>query len=242
MNPAMLIELVDSGEVSEARLDVSARRLLREKFILGLFDNRYVDIEHARQTVGAAEFTAAGEAAQRASVTLLANGERNGAPLLPLPAGQKLYLEGVPADIASRYGTVVDTPDEADVAILRIAAPFEQRATVFENLFHAGSLDFPQDTVDHVREIAATLPTIVDVFLDRPAILTPIAAVAGALTGNWGTSAEALMDVLTGRAEPRGKLPFDLPSSMAAVENSRSDVPFDTADPLFRFGFGLRYS
>jgi beta-glucosidase len=28
---------------------------------------------------------------------------------------------------------------------------------------------------------------------------------------------------------------------MAAVEASRPDVPFDTADPLFRFGHGLRY-
>jgi beta-glucosidase len=43
-------------------------------------------------------------------------------------------------------------------------------------------------------------------------------------------------------SEPQGKLPFDLPSSMAAVVASRPDVPFDTADPLFRFGHGLRYS
>jgi beta-glucosidase len=28
---------------------------------------------------------------------------------------------------------------------------------------------------------------------------------------------------------------------MAAVEASRSDVPYDTEDPLFRFGHGLRY-
>ncbi|MGW9631547.1 hypothetical protein ACWGST_12665 [Agromyces sp. NPDC055520] len=30
-------------------------------------------------------------------------------------------------------------------------------------------------------------------------------------------------------------------SSMAAIEASRPDVPFDTADPLFRFGHGLSY-
>ena len=29
---------------------------------------------------------------------------------------------------------------------------------------------------------------------------------------------------------------------MAAAESSRSDVPFDTVDPIFRFGHGLRYS
>ena len=61
-----------------------------------------------------------------------------------------------------------------------------------------------------------------------------------------GTSANcrfdrAVLDVLFGRAKPEGKLPFDLPSSMAAVLAQRSDVPFDTADPLYRFGHGLNY-
>ena len=46
---------------------------------------------------------------------------------------------------------------------------------------------------------------------------------------------------ITGRAKPEGKLPFELPSSMAAVEAQRSDVPHDSNRPLHRFGFGLRY-
>jgi beta-glucosidase len=79
------------------------------------------------------------------------------------------------------------------------------------------------------------------VYADRPAILEPLVDAASALTVNWGASAEALLDVLTGRFSPQGSLPFDLPRSMRAVEESRPDVPFDTADPLFRFGDGLRY-
>lgn len=80
---------------------------------------------------------------------------------------------------------------------------------------------------------------MVDVFLDRPAILAPIADAAAAVVANWGVSAAALMDVLSGAVPARGKLPFDVPRSMAAVEASRPDVPFDTEDPLFRFGHGL---
>ena len=38
-----------------------------------------------------------------------------------------------------------------------------------------------------------------------------------------------------------GKLPFDLPRSMAAVEASKEDVPFDTENPVFKFGHGLSY-
>jgi beta-glucosidase len=244
--PELLVELVRSGEVSEARLDVSARRLLREKFVLGLFDRRLVDVDAAERIVGAPEFRAAGEAAQRASITLLTNVERADAsgerrPTLPFTRGIRLYVEGVAPELAAEYGEVVATPEEADLAILRLQAPYEQRTTVFENFFHAGSLDFPDETVAHVREVAASVPTVVDVFLDRPAILTPFAGEAAALVGDFGANPRALLDVLSGAARPEGRLPFDLPSSMAAVEANRPDVPFDTADPLFRFGHGLAY-
>lgn len=231
---AMLIELVRSGEVSEERLDVSARRLLREKFELGLFENPFVDVAAADRIVGSAEFRAAGEQAQRASIAVLSNDG-----VLPLRAGLKLYVEGIDSEVAARYGEVVATPQEADAAILRLQAPYEQRATMFENFFHAGSLDFPEELVAHVAEVAASVPTVVDMFLDRPAILGPLDDRASAVVANWGANAGALLDVLTGQASATGKLPFDVPRSMAAVEASRPDVPFDTADPLFRFGHGL---
>jgi beta-glucosidase len=249
-DPAMLVKLVRDGRVDENRLDVSARRLLREKFDLGLFDDPFVDEDLAEQTVGRADFRAAGEAAQRASITVLANrplrsgwADERASATLPLraPADRplRLYVEGIDAASASAYGEIVAAPDEADVAILRLHAPYEVRGTAFENFFHAGSLDFDAALLDHVREIAAAVPTVVDVLLDRPAILEPIVEVASAVTANWGASAAALLDVLTGAAQPQGRLPFDLPRSMAAVEASRPDVPFDTADPLFRFGHGL---
>lgn len=232
--PSLLIGLVRDGLVSEERLDVSARRLLREKFELGLFENPYVDEAAAASIVGAPEHRAAGLDAQRASISVLSNDS-----VLPFARGAKLYVEGIDAAVAAGYGEVVATPAEADLAILRIAAPYEQRASMFENFFHAGSLEFPAETVAHIREIAASVPTVVDVFLDRPAILGPVVEAAAAVTGNWGAHPTALLDVLSGAAPARGRLPFDIPSSMAAVEASRPDVPFDTADPLFRFGHGL---
>ena len=231
---ALLVELVAAGEVAEERLDVSARRILREKFELGLFEQPFVDVAAADEIVGRADFRATGEAAQRAAITLLAD-----SGVLPLPTGRRLYVEGVDPEIAARYGTVVATPAEADVAVLRLHAPFEERGSTFENFFHAGSLAFPDDVIAHVREVAQAVPTVVDALLDRPAILTPIVEEVAALTANWGASGAALFDVLTGVAEPQGRLPFDLPRSMAAVERSRPDVPFDTVDPLFRFGHGL---
>ncbi len=227
----ILLGLVADGLVSEERLDVSARRLLREKFVLGLFENPFVDAEAADRIVGSAAFRAAGDAAQRASITVLQS-----SPALPFARGVRLYVEGIAAGVAAAYGEVVATPEEADLAVLRLEAPYEERGSMFENFFHAGSLAFPAETIAHVREVAAAVPTVVDVFLDRPAILTPFAEAGVALTANWGASPAALLDVLSGAARAEGALPFDVPRSMAAVEASRPDVPFDTADPLFRFG------
>ena len=235
--PELVLQLVEQNRISEERLDVSVRRLLREKFILGLFDDPYVDPDHAAATVGRAEFVTAAAAAQRRAYTLLTNHDQ----ILPLRKGCRIYLEGVSEDAAAGYGDVVGDPAGADVALLRLKAPYEPRPGGFEAMFHAGSLEFAAEERDHHAAICSAVPTIVDVYLDRPAVLTELAIAAAALLGSYGSSDEAFLDVVFGAAQPEGSLPFDLPRSMAAVAASRSDVPFDTADPIFRFGHGLRY-
>ncbi|BDZ41609.1 beta-glucosidase [Paraoerskovia sediminicola] len=248
--PELVVELVESGRLDEARIDASVARLLREKFVLGLFDDaRYVDVEKAADVVGHQDLVAAGRLAQSRSVTVLATGAgpgSHGAPHLPLARNLRVYLEGA-TDLGAAPvldgADLVGSPEEADVAILRLKAPYEQRGTGFEAFFHAGSLDFPREVVDHVTSVAAVVPTVVDVYLDRPAILEPIVGPVvdggGSVVVNFGASTPALLDALTGAVPPEGRLPFDLPRSMAAVEASREDVPFDTVDPLFRFGHGL---
>ena len=125
----VLLELVRTGTVSEERIDVSARRLLRDKFRLGLFDNPYVDPDCAVKLVGAANLVENGKVAQRRSIVLLKNGSLDGAdaPLVPLPATTRIYVEGVDRTAAARYATLVSL-EEADVAILRVAAPYEPRS------------------------------------------------------------------------------------------------------------------
>jgi beta-glucosidase len=236
--PELVVQLVEQGRIGEDRIDVSVRRLLREKSILGLFDDPYVDPDQAAATVGNAEFVAAGAEAQRRAYTLLTNRDQ----ILPLRKGRRMYLEGVSDEAAARYGEVVGNPADADVALLRLKAPYEPRPGGFEANFHAGSLEFPAEERDHHAEICSTVPTIVDVYLDRPAVLNDLARDAAALFGSYGSSDEAFLDIVFGDAQPEGSLPFDLPRSMAAVVASRSDVPFDTAEPVFRFGHGLRYS
>lgn len=240
-SPEVLVRLVKEGKIGEARIDVSARRLLKEKFALGLFDSPLVDVDRAELVVGTAEARAAGMAAQTSAHTLLANGADLAE--LPLMKGISVYVEGMDPTALAGRAHVVATPEEADVAILRLSAPFEQRGHPgdLESFFHAGSLDFADNDVAHVKAVSDVVPTVVDVYLDRAAILTPLVPLASSLIVNFGSSDEAFVQVLFGEAEPKGRLPFELPSSMAAVEASRPDVPSDTVDPAFEFGAGLRY-
>ncbi|MFL6166941.1 MAG: glycoside hydrolase family 3 protein [Ornithinibacter sp.] len=235
----VLLDLVAQGRVAEERVDESARRLLAVKFRLGLFDDPYVDEDAAARTVGRDDFRAAGWAAQARSVTVLTNELSDAGRLLPLPAGLRIYAEGVRLEVVARHGIPVERPEDADVALVRLSAPFEPRSDLFlESWFHAGSLDFPPGLVVRMQRIAAACPLVVDVTLDRPAVLTPLLPVATAVVASYGTSDDALLEALTGAITPLGRLPFDLPRSMDQVRAHPEDVPgYD--DPLFPFGHGL---
>ena len=237
--PELIVELVRSGRVSEDRIDFSAARLLAEKFMLGLFDEgRFVDEAAADAIVGQAEFRAAGEALQRASIVRLKAAE-SGAASLPLASGLKVYVEGITPENAAKIGQVVASPADADLAIIRKAAHFDPRPGGFEALFHAGSLEYPAEEVARIVEICKTVPTIFDIYLDRAAIFPEIAEAAAAVTANFGANPDAFIDVLKNPTLAKGRLPIELPSSTAAVLASKSDVPYDTVAPLFEYGFGL---
>jgi beta-glucosidase len=227
--PELLVELVRTGRISEARIDESARRLLRDKFRLGLFDDPFVDPDEAERTCGAAPFRAAGERAQRRSAVLLTNDG-----VLPLAAGSRVYADGLQFDGA------VDTPDDADVAIVRRTAPFEPRTNgMLETFFHAGDLDFKPPELESLLELARRMPTVLVLHLERPAVIPELVDACAAVVGVFGASDDAVLDVLFGRARAEGRLPFELPSSMDAVRAQLPDVPGDSRDPLFRFGHGL---
>ena len=235
--PEALVKLLRSGQVSEERIDCSARRLLRDKFRLGLFEHRYVDETAAAHIAGNPAFRAVGELAQRKSIVLLKNDG-----LLPLRGRPKLYIENVQPDVAAQYGEVVEEPRAADVAILRLRAPFEPRDSIFlERFFHAGDLDFKEPEKSRILAIMEQAPTVVDIYLDRPAVMPEVAAACAGLVANFGAGDAAALDILFGRFQPSATLPFELPSSMEAVRAQHPDVPHDSANPLFPYGFGLRY-
>ncbi len=236
----LVVQLVKAGKLTEKRIDESVRRLLRQKFQLGLFDDPYVNVDQAVQTVGKPEWKKAGEDAQRRAITLL----KNDSKVLPLAAGKlKIYVRNVDPKVAALYGTVVSKPEEADIAILRLNTPWVPIDTknFMARMFHHGDLDFKGNEKDSILQLLRTVPTIVDIYIDRPAVIPEISAGAKGLLANFGASDAALLDVIFGKVKPGGKLPLELPSSMEAVRNQKEDVPYDSKDPLYKFGFGLKY-
>jgi beta-glucosidase len=238
--PEIIVKLVKGGEISESRIDESVRRLLRVMFQLGLFENPYVDPEVAKEIVGNAEFQATADLAQRKSIVLLKNEATAGGKTLPLGSETRIYVENVNPTVAAEYATVVEALEEADVVILRVETPFETGPGFFGRIHH-GNLAFQGEALERIQETMRTKPTVVSIYLDRPAVIPEIARGAAALLGTFGAGDRALLDVVFGRFTPTGKLPFELPSSMEAVKKQREDVPYDSDDPLFEFGFGLTY-
>jgi beta-glucosidase len=235
--PELIVELARSGQLPAARLDQSVRRLLAEKFRFGLFDHRrYVDPELAERTAGKADFRAAGRRAQSASVTVLTNRDRR---LPAVSAGTRLFVEGVDPAVAAEYAQVVTDPARADLALLRLSTPYEERPGRFESLFHTGPLDFDDVRLAEILALLAAVPTVVAIHLERPAVIPEISAAASAVLAVYGASDAALLDVVFGSARPRGRLPIQLPRSMDDVRRGRPDVPRESADPLFDYGDGL---
>ncbi|WP_406299056.1 glycoside hydrolase family 3 C-terminal domain-containing protein [Embleya sp. NBC_00888] len=240
--PEQVVALVRAGRLDQERLDVSVRRLLREKFVLGLFDHPFVDPAATAALVGTEAGIAAGLRAQSRSITVLGNKPVSGnGPVLPLAEGTRVYVNGLDPEVAAGYARVVATPEEADVAIIRIKTPFEPREGGFEQFFHAGSLEFTEAELTPILDLCATVPTVVDIYLERPAVIPEIAEKSAALVANYGCADAPLLDALFGRVRPEGRLPFELPRSMADVRAQRSDVPRDGKDPVFPFGHGLTY-
>ncbi|MXO71094.1 glycoside hydrolase family 3 protein [Alteraurantiacibacter buctensis] len=237
-DPAPLVAAVEQGLVSEAQVDAAVTRILVRSFELGLFDAPFVD-EALADTVGTPEEVAWGLRVQaQSSVLLEADRPLNLAP------GTRILLSGVSEEAARAAGLVpVSDPAEAQAAILRTRSPSEMLhpGYPFGAMHQEGSLAFPADhpARQFIDGLPAGLPLYAAVQLDRPAILTPVKARANVLLATFGTGDAALLQVLTGTEEPKGRLPFELPSSMAAVEAQSPGTAADSADPLYRLGYRL---
>jgi beta-N-acetylhexosaminidase len=162
---------VRSGELTEARLDESVRRLLAAKYRLGLVQNRMVDLARVNQTVEKPENVREANATAEKSITLLRNGD-NILPMTAERANKTLFVvvaadddpvEGValipeiqrrapratvvrldPRSTKDEYEKVLDQAKKFDSIVL---APFVKRAAL------KGTVALPENQTKFVREM-----------------------------------------------------------------------------------------
>ncbi len=109
-------ELVKEDVISEKRIDDSVRRILKAKFELGLFENRYVDVEQIGKTLLCPEHRELALEAARKSQVLLKNEEN----LLPLKkTAKRIFVTGSLADNQCQLGDWARAqPDENVITLL----------------------------------------------------------------------------------------------------------------------------
>ncbi len=289
-------------EAMRARFERSAVRLLTNSFRCGLFENPYLDPEESGQIVGCEAHCAAGFEAQLKSVVMVKN-----KGVLPIRERKKVYIPGrhveahkgffrnvIPAaDLpgadragVARFYDPVDTPQEADFALVFIESPISdgysgetgyrpvtlqyRPYTAHTAREHSiGQGDFRE--VDHLdrsyrgksntpanasdldlvlsaRAAMGDKPVIVVVKMNNPCVLGELEPAADAILVDFGVQQDAIFTLLTGRAEPSGLLPVQLPRDMETVEAHCEDRPLDLipyVDEMgssYDFGFGLNWS
>ncbi len=235
----LVVELVKEGAITESRLNESILRILHDKFVLGLFDDPYL-YQNNLKVFENESFKEKGKAAQRKSLVLL----KNEANMLPLDQNVKVYPKGIDSQAISKYASVATTPEEADFIILKFRTPYtpvEEPKFFLERIFQQGRLDFPEAEKREILKLINTKPTISIFTMNRPAVIPEINAGSSALIVDFECQDDILAELIFGQFKPTGKLPVELPSSIKAVEEQLEDVPHDSKDPLYPYGFGLEY-
>ena len=222
-----IIEALDEGRLTEARIDESVGRLLRLKEDLGLAEERSVPLEMVPQLVGVPEhMEMAREVAER-SITLIQN-RRN---LLPLLGTRRARVTSVsfrnPGDVLSgRYfdsrlrgtyprlvATSVDesTNSEAYEALLNRAGRSDLVVvSIYSN--YAGRVELPDATMEFVKELSRRRVTHVVISFGNPYLISLFPDAQAYLLA-WSSaqvSQQAAADALFGGIAITGRSPIGM--------------------------------
>ena len=276
-NNKQILDLVNSGKLAESRVNISVKRLLKEQFELGLFENPFVDPNRAAYLVGNPSFQRKADIAQRKSIVLLQNKS-----ILPLTASKtadslRLFTMGVDVNAFKAAGwknTKVVTGDydskkgeampplkqRIDYAIINVrvvndagpefrfggALPDELNFLAFSDMARSKSWKVSPTLADikKVMDLVGAEKTILAISFRQPYILDQESGLlrAGAILATFGVNDSAILDILSGKFKPVGKLPYALANKPKAVIDQQPDAPgYSKEDTLFPFGFGLTY-
>lgn len=90
-------------------------------------------------------------------------------------------------------------------------------------------------------------PTIAVINITRPLVFNEFESKLDGILIRFSIGEQAVLDLISGKSEPSGLLPLQMPANMATVEKQMEDVPFDmechtdSEGHVYDFGYGLNW-
>ncbi|MGM0667004.1 MAG: glycoside hydrolase family 3 N-terminal domain-containing protein [Bacteroidota bacterium] len=263
---SILKDLVQTNEVSIERIDDAVRRILKQKFLMNLFEEPLAD-RSLIPAVGSAEHRSVARQAVRESLVLLSAGD----DALPLEKnGQRILVAGKRADdLGAQCGgwTISWQGSNGDITIgttilegLRELSEGSEIiysetgnysgeadvavAVIGEDPYAEGvgdrtSLRLDQGDVNMVRALKEKGLKVITILISgRPMVTGDVLPYSDAFIAAWlpGTEGGGIADILFGDYEPAGRLSHSWPAYMEQVPVNVGDPDYD---PLFSYKHGL---
>ncbi|MFP4661239.1 MAG: glycoside hydrolase family 3 protein [Halanaerobiales bacterium] len=252
---------VQTGDISEERIDDAVRRILTLKFKIGLFEAPYADRELLEaDLIGSPEHREVAREAVRKSMVLLKNDD-----LLPLKKDMHLYVAGSSADNIGRQsggwtitwqglsgnitegtsilegienaleeGKVVRDINQADAAVIIVGEkPYA------EGVGDDADLQLSDADIEELEKVEDSgKPILVIMVSGRPMMISEYIQGWDAFVAAWlpGTEGQGVADVIFGDHNFTGKLPVTWPGNINQVPINHGDENYN---PLFEYDFGL---
>ena len=261
-----LKQLVNEGKVPVSRIDDAVLRILRVKIAMGMMDSKRNQLadRSLQKDFGSPAHRAVARQAVRESLVLL----KNDAKTLPLSkTAARIHVAGKNADdignqcggwtidwqgksgpvttggttiltaiknTVSKGTQVTFSKDGSGAAGATVGVVVIGETPYAEMQGDRADLKLADEDIAAVKAMKdAGIPVVVVVVSGRPLILGGVVDQAKALVAAWlpGTEGQGVADVLFGDYKPTGKLSFTWPKAVGK----------GTADPLYAFGYGLKY-
>jgi beta-glucosidase len=90
-------------------------------------------------------------------------------------------------------------------------------------------------------------PVIVSINVSNPMVFAEFEGKADAILASFAVQDQAILEIISGKAEPQALLPMQMPANMSVVEKQKEDVPFDmechvdSEGHRYDFGYGLNW-
>lgn len=150
--------------------------------------------------------------------------------------------------ISLQYGTykAVDAREHSIAAGDIVIDPtIRDRAYKGKSVTASNTMDL--STILTTKKQMGDKPVIVVANLARPMVFNEFEHRVDGIVARFGIGEQAVLDIISGKTEPSGLLPVQMPANMSTVEKQKEDVPYDmechkdSEGNLYDFGYGLNW-